>query len=182
MQITIEYYNNSDKENPEININPDILILLQSILFQKSRIYWDLGETDKAISIAEEVCLQAPDWDEPIAQLGRWYYHNKNWKASAEKFKMLESQHSASEETSDRGNFSQFFVDTGEGFSETKSIKQPISLDSNTQPIEFDLSNFKDAQKSRFDPIDDSVIVKIVSAHLVHKNKKNQKISFHYSI
>jgi len=33
----IGYYNNSDKENPEININPDILILLQSILFQKSR-------------------------------------------------------------------------------------------------------------------------------------------------
>ena len=37
MKEFIEYYNNSDKENPEININPDILILLQSILFQKSR-------------------------------------------------------------------------------------------------------------------------------------------------
>ena len=62
-----------------------------------------------------------------------------------------------------------FYDSDGNGFSETKSIKQGIKDTSDLQEFEFDLSRISDVKSLRIDPLNDSVIVTLEDIFLGSK-------------
>lgn len=67
-------------------------------------------------------------------------------------------------------NYSQLFIDIGNGVSEENSIKLLVAQHTETQEFIFDLSNLAGLHSLRFDPLNDSCVIKIeklaiMSAH-----------------
>ena len=144
---------NHVKGDPELN-------------FQKALVCWVLGDADNAISIAEDLCLQFPDWEDPVIQLGQWHFEMGHWESSAKKLISLRS-YDTHKKQSHMSQFAQIYIDSGDGYSEAQSIKFPINVDGKVQSAEFDLIKFSNVKKIRFDPLNDSAVVRIESAKLV---------------
>jgi len=62
----------------------------------------------------------------------------------------------------------QLFIDTGTGFSEKNSIKKDVS--GMEQHMEFDLSDYRNINKLRFDPLNEKVALKLRQIRIVKKN------------
>lgn len=58
-------------------------------------------------------------------------------------------------------NYSQLFIDMGDGFSEDSSIKFRVVQHTKTQEFIFDLSNISTIHALRFDPFNNSCVIKI---------------------
>jgi len=63
------------------------------------------------------------------------------------------------------GNFVQLFVDTGAGFDESTSLVKEVDCDK--EPVEFDLSNYKNIKSLRFDPANEPVVLRLESIRIV---------------
>ncbi|OYZ49669.1 MAG: hypothetical protein B7Y13_03605 [Sulfurovum sp. 24-42-9] len=64
-------------------------------------------------------------------------------------------------------NFIQLFLDDGNGFTETNSIRLPVAQNSEIQEFTFDLSNKSTLTNLRLDPLDDSCVIEIESLRLI---------------
>ena len=67
-------------------------------------------------------------------------------------------------------NYCQLFIDSGDGFSEKKSIRAAVAIGENK--VTFDLSAYKDIKTLRFDPLDNYTIFRPLKFIAVTKDKK----------
>lgn len=64
------------------------------------------------------------------------------------------------------------FIDEGMGFSEGKYIKFPVIRSNKPEKFIFSLSDIKNIQSLRLDPLDESCIIKVIKLSLFDKNDK----------